>query len=703
MMGFPRVHGKSVSRLLRHAVHKARQTVRQVEALEPRRLLSATVEATIPNQAGDPGSTGAPIALQEFLDDPALSLVRLTTSDTSAGNTIDIETFDQDAPLNAAQFVQNVSNGTYNDTYFQRADITPQPFVLQGGSVHTDGSLVNAAPTVPSEPNLNGHSNTRGTVAFARVPTTDPDTGQPIPGGGPDSASTAFFFNLADNSGNTSNPPDQNGLDFQNGGFTVLGQVLGNGMAVVDALSQVPDASATTGRVVKTATVLPDLTFSASSSDPALVNPVVNNGQLTLQYGQGEGTATITVTGTDINGQAVQTTFAAGVGQLQVTIGGAAKGSPKSVVFTDADGTNATISIKGPGTATVSFTGAGLTQNTVGGRVVLGGANAILSSVAVTGTTRSTALAVTAKGGDDTVVVNSLTTDGAVKSITGKPLAVAGTLTTGGSVGSLVLASADSTTITIGGPATGKAATLNLGSATDTNITSNVALKSVTVPAFSFSAATPATLTAPSVGSLVTTFGDLAEAVNVGGAIKAIKVKGNVAGPITAGSIGSLTATGDISGATITLSQPAVGKAKAIGSIKLTGQITNSTIRTTAGIGSITAAAMDGATIFAGVNGTTLPTASAGFANPATIASIKLKQGFANSNVAATNLGKLALAQIVIDNGGTPFGLAADKIASLTGSVGTGVKFNLKKLDTQADFQAQAAGLNLMDAKVTLV
>src|SRR5205085_5644606 len=114
--------------------------------------------------------------------------------------------------------------------------------------------------------------------------------------------------------------------------------------------------------------------------------------KLTLQYGQGEGTATITVTGTDLNGQSVQTSFAAGVGQLQVTLGGAGKGAPRSVVFTDADGTNATVTIKGPGTATVSFTGPGLTQNTVGGRVVVGGSGPGLSSVAVTGTTGATSL-----------------------------------------------------------------------------------------------------------------------------------------------------------------------------------------------------------------------------------------------------------------------------------------------------------------------
>ena len=47
-------------------------------------------------------------------------------------------------------------------------------------------------------------------------------------GGDPDSATSQWFVNLSDNSGN---------LDNQNGGFTVFGQV--RDMATIDAITQV--------------------------------------------------------------------------------------------------------------------------------------------------------------------------------------------------------------------------------------------------------------------------------------------------------------------------------------------------------------------------------------------------------------------------------------------------------------------------------
>jgi cyclophilin family peptidyl-prolyl cis-trans isomerase len=88
-------------------------------------------------------------------------------------------------------------------------------FVVQGGgfSITPEGNVLDV-PTYGPVQNEFGASNLRGTVAMAKV------------GGDPNSATSGWFFNLADNSAN---------LDYQNGGFTVFGDV--DSMAAVDAIA----------------------------------------------------------------------------------------------------------------------------------------------------------------------------------------------------------------------------------------------------------------------------------------------------------------------------------------------------------------------------------------------------------------------------------------------------------------------------------
>jgi cyclophilin family peptidyl-prolyl cis-trans isomerase len=61
--------------------------------------------------------------------------------------------------------------------------------------------------------------NVRGTLAMAKVEDDE------------HSATNSWFINLADNSEN---------LDNQNGGFATFGRVVGDGMAVVDAIAALP-------------------------------------------------------------------------------------------------------------------------------------------------------------------------------------------------------------------------------------------------------------------------------------------------------------------------------------------------------------------------------------------------------------------------------------------------------------------------------
>jgi peptidyl-prolyl cis-trans isomerase A (cyclophilin A) len=144
---------------------------------------------------------------------------------TSLGN-IDVRLYDSATPLTVANFLNYSNANRYDGTFIHRS---PPGFVVQGGgfyftppnSVAPVVDPANPDPPVMNEP---GISNKRGTIAMAKL------------GGNPNSATSQWFFNLTDNSG----PPPA--LDTTNGGFTVFGRVVGNGMSVVDAIDALPQA-----------------------------------------------------------------------------------------------------------------------------------------------------------------------------------------------------------------------------------------------------------------------------------------------------------------------------------------------------------------------------------------------------------------------------------------------------------------------------
>ena len=131
----------------------------------------------------------------------------------------DVELFDEETPITAANFVGIVNQGDYDNTFFHRSI---PGFVVQGGGFQA--TTLDEVPTVDPIMNEPGVSNTRGTIAMAK-------------GSDPDSATTQWFFNLADNSASLDDPQNS-------GGFTVFGRVLGNGLSVVDAIAAVPTVDA---------------------------------------------------------------------------------------------------------------------------------------------------------------------------------------------------------------------------------------------------------------------------------------------------------------------------------------------------------------------------------------------------------------------------------------------------------------------------
>ena len=143
--------------------------------------------------------------------------------ETPLGN-IEIELFDDIAPGTVENFLNYVDDGDYEGTFVHRS---VPGFVIQGGGFTFEDGAVPPIPTDPPIENEFQLSNIRGTIAMAKR------------GGDPDSATSQWFINLADNSGNL------DGDDGQGGGFfTVFGQVIGNGMAVADAIAALPRINA---------------------------------------------------------------------------------------------------------------------------------------------------------------------------------------------------------------------------------------------------------------------------------------------------------------------------------------------------------------------------------------------------------------------------------------------------------------------------
>jgi peptidyl-prolyl cis-trans isomerase A (cyclophilin A) len=165
---------------------------------------------------------------QQCLAKPFLAIVLLFSIQSATANTtvrvitslgdFSIELFDDVAPVTVTNFLNYVNSGRFNGTVIHRS--VPN-FIIQGGWLTFDQASSSLNPitidaAIQNEFNL---SNTRGTVAMAKQ------------AGNPDSATNQWFINLTDNSGN---------LDAQNGGFTVFGEVVGDGMTIVDSISSLP-------------------------------------------------------------------------------------------------------------------------------------------------------------------------------------------------------------------------------------------------------------------------------------------------------------------------------------------------------------------------------------------------------------------------------------------------------------------------------
>ena len=274
------------------------------------------VSTQLADQSVSKGAASQTLDLTNNFSDPNAANARVTFQ-TNQGN-IGVELLNQQAPLSVKNFLNYVDSNRYDNTIIHRS---PANFVVQGGGYKANGTSPNTtldhilqdAP-VPNEFDSK-RSNVTGTVAMAKL------------GGDPNSATSEFFFNVADNSSN---------LDNQNGGFTVFANVVSglDSVKAINALTtknlgsftdlpvlnnftgtSVGELNAATNLVTINDVVVQNrgemLTFSiVNNSNPDVVTPTIVGNKLTLAYSAtNTGTSVIQVRATDLSGKSVDTAF----------------------------------------------------------------------------------------------------------------------------------------------------------------------------------------------------------------------------------------------------------------------------------------------------------------------------------------------------------------------------------------------------------
>jgi len=258
-----------------------------------------------------------------FSDPDASNAVQMSVLLPASTGFFNIALDGQHKPITVANFLNYVNSGRYFMTdptthglassFIHRS---VSNFVVQGGGfigtvnpalpAYAQPTPVPAFSPIQNEPGL---SNKIGTIAMAKLD------------GQPNSATSQWFVNLANNGG----PPAN--LDTTNGGFTVFGHVTGVGMTIVNAIAAVPIFNLgspfnslplrnyTSGFIRVTnlvsiagITVISPLAFTASSDNPAVATATISGKNLLVTPLQ-PGTAHIMAKATDLDGANVSQTF----------------------------------------------------------------------------------------------------------------------------------------------------------------------------------------------------------------------------------------------------------------------------------------------------------------------------------------------------------------------------------------------------------
>jgi hypothetical protein len=364
------------------------------------------------------------------------------------------------------------------------------------------------------------------------------------------------------------------------------------------------------------------------------------------------------------------------------------QGGARIVHFKDANGINTTLSLAGPGSATLQFNGTGVTQTLSKQKVMtVTGSNLSLSSVAITGATAATNLNITGTGGSGSIAIGSITSDASLRSINATRAALSGNLSVTGTVGRVAMASATGGVMSVSG--TSGTLTLAIGSITNETISSGetLSVQSTTLD--------PSSISAPSITRLA--------------------VKQDLNANITTGSIRQVTAgtispgTWSITGAVTAITAGSISglslNAASIGRLNSRADITNSQVATSGNITVVAAASFSGTRVYAGnptLAGTGLPAA---FPTSASITTVTIgRGGFSNSIIGAASLGRVNLNAVTTQPSGTPLGVGAHQMQALTTTV-DGKRLALSRVSSQSSVTAALtkAGITPNNLQIDIV
>lgn len=412
------------------------------------------------------------------------------------------------------------------------------------------------------------------------------------------------------------------------------------------------------------------LEYFQGNGDGTFATPVNIPGALFVQDVQvadfnGDGLADIAVpsAGIKVYLNAGNSTPSTPGGPSQVAIG---SGSAGSASFFAIDGTRTTVSLHGPGSATIDFAGSsqisvpsGAKLATVTGEQVAG--------IILSGTSAATTLSISTRNRSQTLTLPSITADSQVGAIDAPSTNLTGDISLPQGLGRLTFGSANGGTITIGAG-----------------------------------------------GAPVLAFGEVGnETIDSSASIAAIRVALDAGINLTAPSLNTLLVGGSLHDSTLSLTAAYAAGVLDLGTVNSVRAMSNVVISSAGNVGTVAALEMTNDSIDAGVGtlaaGQTFP-GLGDFVATASVRAVRLQQpllsqSFSNSFISAYQIDSLALGTIQIANNGSPFGVTSHSVTALSGSVIQGQNFVLRNLNSAAAVQTQVSAkrLNLGDFQVNIV